>query len=92
MCGNGVRQTTGAYTEACDDGNLVSGDGCSSDCKTIEVGYYCSLAVPNVCTTTCGDGYCVPATEQCDDGNTINWDGCNSTCKNETGWVCLAAF
>ena len=26
---------------ACDDGNIVSGDGCSSTC-TLETGYVCS--------------------------------------------------
>jgi hypothetical protein len=38
---------------ACDDGNNVNGDGCSSDCK-IEVGYNCIGGSPNskdACTT-----------------------------------------
>jgi cysteine-rich repeat protein len=35
-CGNGYRMGL----EQCDDGNLVSGDGCSSNC-TIEVGWEC---------------------------------------------------
>lgn len=37
VCGDGIRITS---TEACDDGNTFSGDGCSSTC-TIEVAYYC---------------------------------------------------
>jgi cysteine-rich repeat protein len=37
-CGDGVVQ--GSCTEECDDGNLDSGDGCSSTC-TIEIGLAC---------------------------------------------------
>ena len=64
VCGNAVME--GA--EACDDGNTVNGDGCSSTC-TIEV-------------CVCGDGV-KDVTEACDDGNTINGDGCSSTCTIE---------
>ncbi len=32
-CGNGIKDEG----EACDDGNLISGDGCSSDCRSTEV-------------------------------------------------------
>ncbi|HEX5058300.1 MAG TPA: hypothetical protein VFV99_03020 [Kofleriaceae bacterium] len=32
-CGNGITDDG----EACDDGNLVSGDGCSADCRSAEV-------------------------------------------------------
>ena len=39
LCGDGV-----VLTKACDDGNLIDGDGCSSKC-TIEYGYICP--VPN---------------------------------------------
>jgi cysteine-rich repeat protein len=60
-CGDGI--ATGA--EACDDGNTVSGDGCSSTC-TLEA--------------VCGNGITTPP-EVCDDGNTINGDGCNNTCS-----------
>ena len=41
--------------EACDDGTQRSGDGCSSDCKTIEMGYECprwGIA----CNLKCGNG------------------------------------
>jgi hypothetical protein len=37
-CGNGVWEST----EACDDGNLVAGDGCEPDC-TISAGSPCAL-------------------------------------------------
>eukprot|EP01088_Endostelium_zonatum_P015603 TRINITY_DN3913_c0_g1_i1.p1 TRINITY_DN3913_c0_g1~~TRINITY_DN3913_c0_g1_i1.p1 ORF type:complete len:414 (-),score=139.67 TRINITY_DN3913_c0_g1_i1:71-1312(-) len=47
-CGNGLVDGT----ETCDDGNTVSGDGCSSTCQT-EGGYNCTqnyLAATSVCT------------------------------------------
>lgn len=66
VCGDGVVDPG----EQCDDGNTVSGDGCSSTC-TIET------AQP-----VCGNGV-VETGEQCDDGNTTNGDGCSSTCKTE---------
>jgi cysteine-rich repeat protein len=58
LCGNG-RVDVG---EACDDGNLASGDGCRADCLKIEV---------------CGDGE-LDAGEACDDGNDNAADGCDA--------------
>jgi cysteine-rich repeat protein len=64
-CGDGVVQPG----EACDDGNLVDGDGCSHDCKSTEI---------------CGNGIRdVVAGEECDDGNLVDGDGCNSRCRSE---------
>jgi cysteine-rich repeat protein len=64
-CGDGIQQPG----EACDDGNLIDGDGCSHDCKSNE---------------TCGNTITDSAVgEQCDDGNTANGDGCSSDCKSE---------
>ncbi|MGE0551473.1 MAG: DUF4215 domain-containing protein, partial [Kofleriaceae bacterium] len=58
-CGDAVTQTT----EACDDGNIIDGDGCSADCKSTE---------------DCGDGVLnVAAQEICDDHNTVDGDGCS---------------
>ena len=37
MCGDGLV----LGTEACDDGNAVSGDGCSSTCQ-VEAGFTCT--------------------------------------------------
>ena len=71
----------------CDDGNLVSGDGCSSGCRE-ECGYTCSLAAG--CVTECGDGLRV-GYEGCDDGNQVDGDGCSSTCSVEDGWTCTTA-
>jgi cysteine-rich repeat protein len=37
--------------EQCEDGNTVSGDGCSSTCQ-IEPGFNCTTTIPNVCLAT----------------------------------------
>jgi fibro-slime domain-containing protein len=83
-CGDGIV----AGTEQCDDGNTVSGDGCSSTCQ-LEAGYACGpdqwhpTAPSTQCyPTVCGDGH-REGTEQCDDGNTVPFDGCSPTCTNE---------
>lgn len=87
VCGDGIRDTLGLFTELCDDGNLVSNDGCNATCQLIENGYDCTLAVPNVCKPICNDGKVV-GTETCDDW-TANGEGCNPTCNgNVTGWNC----
>ena len=49
-CGNGTVETG----EACDDGNMNSGDGCSSSC-TIEAGFMCP-AVARSDAETCQSG------------------------------------
>ena len=64
--------------EQCDDGNLVSQDGCSSTCKIENIG------------PVCGDGAIVGA-EQCDDKNTKAGDGCSETCKIEASYECTGA-
>jgi cysteine-rich repeat protein len=69
VCGNGVLESG----EACDDGNRVNGDGCSSTC-TIEP--------PPPPPPACGNGI-LESGEQCDDGNLVNGDGCSCTCTVE---------
>lgn len=65
-CGNGILQP--ALGEQCDDGNKISGDGCSNQC-IIEF---------------CGDGTVQSNLgEECDDGNTANEDGCDANCQDE---------
>lgn len=56
--------------EVCDDGNIVDGDGCASNCESIEV---------------CGDGILNPSKlEQCDRGVPgLSSDGCSSVCSLE---------
>ena len=76
-CGDGKKE--GA--EACDDGNDMPFDGCSSDCQNEPS---CKTAGP--CTSTCGDG--IVLNEECDDGNNTDGDGCSSDCKIETGFTC----
>ena len=67
-CGDGVIEGD----EVCDDGNLVSGDGCSGDCKSTEV---------------CGNGIvdAIEEGEQCDDNDPagLSGDGCSSRCTVE---------
>ncbi|MFA6255020.1 MAG: polymorphic toxin-type HINT domain-containing protein [Patescibacteria group bacterium] len=64
VCGNNIKDPG----EECDDGNTVSGDGCSATCQ-LEVG--------------CGDGSLDPVTEECDDNNITSGDCCSADCKNE---------
>ncbi|MBN1778769.1 MAG: DUF4215 domain-containing protein [Candidatus Buchananbacteria bacterium] len=62
-CGNGVIEPE--KDEICDDGNLISGDGCDNNCQP----------------TGCGNGFTTPETgEECDDSNTISGDGCSANC------------
>jgi cysteine-rich repeat protein len=64
VCGDGNLENP---PETCDDGNTVSGDGCSSNCLIEK----------------CGDSVLTPDTEECDDGNTVDGDGCSATCTCE---------
>src|SRR5262249_30206365 len=83
-CGNGER----TRDEACDDGNNVSGDGCSADCLIVEPGFSCQPAgQPCHRIARCGDGVQV-LPELCDDGNVTAGDGCSTTCQVEIGWEC----
>lgn len=70
--------------EACDDGNIRKGDGCSWEC-TIECGFNCDAAEPSSCASSCGDSL-LAADEGCDDGNQNDGDGCSSSCALELGW------
>lgn len=58
VCGNGEID----YSESCDDGNTISGDGCRSDCQ--DEG--CLAETP---------GY--PAVDLCDDGVPCSTDSCD---------------
>ncbi|HEX5749351.1 MAG TPA: DUF4215 domain-containing protein [Archangium sp.] len=63
-CGDGILQAG----EACDDGNILDGDGCSRTCESVEA---------------CGNGVLDSASgEVCDDGNTRDGDGCSANCKS----------
>jgi cysteine-rich repeat protein len=55
--------------EACDDGNLLGGDGCAANCLGVEPGFSCSPpGVPCHVVALCGDGV-VASNEMCDDDN-----------------------
>ncbi len=83
-CGDGIVQSE---HEKCDDGNLNSGDGCSSTC-TMEEGYICVTdGGKSVCTLiTCGNGE-IDGSETCDDGNRVADDGCSAICQLEKGYA-----
>ena len=82
VCGDGMRMPS----EACDDGNTISGDGCSASCA-IECGFNCTGSSPDACTSTCGDGV-LSEDEACDDGNFANGDGCSGICTVESAYAC----
>ncbi|KAJ1477077.1 hypothetical protein T484DRAFT_1631721 [Baffinella frigidus] len=73
--------------EQCDDGNHVSGDGCSSLC-TLEEGYV-QVGKSPLPVNLCGDGLVVVG-ETCDDRNLIPGDGCTPNCTVELGYKCAA--
>jgi fibro-slime domain-containing protein len=83
-CGDGMLTSD----EACDDGNLVSGDGCAANCLSVERGYSCNPpGAPCRQIARCGDGL-VAASESCDDGNATDGDGCSARCRVELGFKC----
>jgi len=83
-CGDGVMERN----EGCDDGNTISGDGCSRICQ-VESNWYCPKeGQPCQNLAQCGNGI-LTSDETCDDGNTVSGDGCSADCKTvETGWQC----
>ncbi len=83
-CGDGLLD----QTEACDDGNRQSGDGCHENCLVVEAGFICPQpSEPCRPYAKCGDGR-VSFPEQCDDGNVEGRDGCSALCKTEIGFKC----
>jgi len=83
LCGNGVKNPE---TELCDDGNKVSGDGCTDACR-IEPGFTCPSAGLPCVAVECGDGVRA-GDEDCDDGNLNDTDGCSAKCRIEDGFKC----
>ena len=66
--------------EACDDGNAISGDGCSDTCDVEET--WSCMGEPSACELWCGNGV-LDMGEACDDGNLVGGDGCSATCLDE---------
>jgi len=98
-CGDGFRDplifiglgASGDFgSEACDDGNETSGDGCSADCRSVEFGWECPEPGTACHAAYCGDGIATYLYEDdygirwetCDDGNDVAGDGCNE-CLSE---------
>ena len=73
VCGNKITEEG----EACDDGNVAAGDGCSSVCKIEDAATVTST------TAVCGNGM-AETDEDCDDGNATDTDACSNTCKTVT--------
>ncbi len=71
---------------SCDDGNRVSGDGCSAD-LIVESGWICPVQGAACVAARCGDGL-VRADEECDDGDAVDDDGCTATCRLAAGYTC----
>ncbi len=84
VCGNGKLESG----EICDDGNIVSGDGCLGDCSAVEPNYACPIPGQACVLTMVCDDKKITGTETCDDGNTTPGDGCSDTCQVEPGWAC----
>ncbi|MBI5504618.1 MAG: DUF4215 domain-containing protein [Deltaproteobacteria bacterium] len=91
VCGDG---TADLGCEQCDDGNLLDGDGCDSNCTVtacgnaiVTSGEVCDDGNDvdgdgcdsNCTATACGNGV-ASSGEQCDDGNLVDGDGCSSLC------------
>jgi len=83
-CGDGIIERN----EGCDDGNTISGDGCSRICQ-VEANWYCPTeGEPCQNLAKCGNGI-LTSDEVCDDGNTNSGDGCSGDCKTiEKGYQC----
>lgn len=101
VCGDGLMHPHGSASgpdnvrppEACDDGNDIDGDGCSSTC-TLEGTHTCTVTpyMRSVCSPgRCGNGIVNPTAqsngpgdtwgaETCDDGNLTAGDGCSPSC------------
>lgn len=93
-CGDGVRSAD----EACDDGNIIDGDGCNARCDSNEscgngvvdltAGEECDPAIPGTtsCSTQCLLERCgnrvLDPREVCDDGNQESEDGCSADCRS----------
>lgn len=88
LCGDGVVQLP---LEHCDDGNVMSSDGCDMNCA-IEEGHDCNVnAIPSKCyDRVCGDGIRV-AGEKCDAG--VDGPGCSElSCLVIREFTCEAPF
>jgi fibro-slime domain-containing protein len=85
FCGDGI---VNQATEACDDGNLLPGDGCTGVCETEPNATCPPTGGPCTSNVACGDGTRSPG-EACDDKNNTPGDGCAADCTAvDPGWYC----
>lgn len=75
ICGDGFLDSVNG--EECEDGNVASGDGCSSSCLREGRDTFGVCGNGTVERTPAGAG------EDCDDGARISGDGCSSDCLSE---------
>jgi cysteine-rich repeat protein len=73
-CGDSILETA----EQCDDGNLLEGDCCSSDCLFEPNGQVCDDGDPCSSDGTCSDGSCNATGNTCDDGDDCTSDLCSA--------------
>ncbi len=95
ICGDGILDND--MGEACDDGNIIDGDGCSAQCLTEETEEVIEENQEGndgddgeeepIDISVCGDGT-IDGSETCDDGNLEIGDGCSDSCNLETGFSC----
>ncbi len=98
VCGDGIVDPA----EPCDDGNLIEGDGCDTNCTLsacgngiLSAGEDCDDGNfdagdgcrANCTIEACGDGIVDPG-EDCDDGNLDAGDCCDALCVAEDGSPC----
>jgi cysteine-rich repeat protein len=98
--GSGCGDGTSSASEACDDGNAVDGDACTSACTRARCGDGVVFAGHEECDdanesdadgciagcrlATCGDGFVRAGVEGCDDANRTSGDGCSAACQIES--------
>jgi cysteine-rich repeat protein len=75
---------TSGYTEGCDDGGTIPGDGCDSSCA-VEPGWSCPYWAGPCHVIVCGDGWADYPEEHCDDANSIPNDGCTNCRYDDAG-------
>lgn len=73
-CGDGIVEAgePGEPREVCDDGNIIDGDGCSSDCRSNEI---CGNDIIDIGEECDGGGSCAPDCHLLFCGNTIRDPG-----------------
>jgi len=81
-CGDGILQIVDG--EQCDDGNTVSGDGCSSSC-VLEPGYTCTV---NQSCKACSSGlYGLNCVQGCQCQNGASCGAQNGLCTCNPPWL-----